>query len=487
MMTYSELLDCLDISGERKNNDLDSATFVAGIFCPERTKDNIPSDVSFNVLYRFNGAASATYDMILTLDNFIGNWETNDEDNESESWYESRMTIAVSLTDSVDVTLRLTHSGEFVGLKKFTLEPASTAIHLYPHDNGVGIGMYSQGKGLEVASRMKTYLYGGIGYVKQDVCQVSFESGWDNYPGVPVSLVRVGPMVFLTGAITRTGNAVGGGSAVIATIPDESFRPTTTVSTISQGTNLLVYWLSVTPDGKILAQRNRRTNATSSSYNDFTKDCQLTLGLSWVSEEQEYSGSGDSSGTGGSDDEESLTPTITFSTIVDALGYTPANEDSVGQLIPEGTPEVGKVLRVASVTGESFSCEWADGAKRDWVLKGTMTDASTSYTIDLSGCTEMFVVCNLTGTNNSTLCVSSGELINNVGVNGQRLTYGRWIDIPVGIECVSCLYCNNTTTIVNNPGYGYTHINGKNIAGITSLYLTSPENVTSCEIKIYAR
>ena len=132
------------------------------------------------------------------------------------------------------------------------------------------------------------------------------------------------------------------------------------------------------------------------------------------------------------------------------------------------------------------------GINKEWVLKGTMTSAEP-LVVDLTGCTELYIVGWADGTANATLSSNISWLAYNLIGSGTRFFAIRYVDSPVGYDCVSCAggTGNKQPVVIAATGSsipnGYACVNGKHIADINNINISVPSAVTSCEIKVYAR
>jgi len=126
-----------------------------------------------------------------------------------------------------------------------------------------------------------------------------------------------------------------------------------------------------------------------------------------------------------------------------------------------------------------------------WVLKGTITsdNMTTGVTVDMSGCAEMIIVGWTIGSGNSTLTTNITSLMYQNAINGTRYSMLYFSDTLTGIHPYISKY-NDGTTEYTSPlasnALVYTWIDGHHIRDITSIRFSN-SNVTSCDIKIYAR
>lgn len=128
--------------------------------------------------------------------------------------------------------------------------------------------------------------------------------------------------------------------------------------------------------------------------------------------------------------------------------------------------------------------------KSEWVLKGTITteNKASGITVDLTGCTELFVRSTMTATEDIYLTAfNSNRLLLNIGTSGARKVIATFADECGAIICTSSKYTSILTNdaLVGNVN-GYTTDNAS-ISSITDFKVSAPSSVTSCNISIYAR
>lgn len=154
-------------------------------------------------------------------------------------------------------------------------------------------------------------------------------------------------------------------------------------------------------------------------------------------------------------------------------------------LAPAGA-SIGQVFRVAEIFADgTYRMEPADVAEKEWQLKATMTSTDKIY-VDLTGCTELFITGIVNATGNSHLGMDNGNLIPNCAANGTREWFSHWKDLLNGMECISSRSNTSGSGAFSSEGGGYSLLSRK-ISSIKEIFFRTPEVITSCNIKIYAR
>lgn len=120
-----------------------------------------------------------------------------------------------------------------------------------------------------------------------------------------------------------------------------------------------------------------------------------------------------------------------------------------------------------------------------WELKGTIT-SSAGITVDLTGCTELIITGIVNATGSSFLGMDSANLIADFSTNGTREWFSHWKDILNGMECISSKYNTSGIGTFRSEGGGYSILSRK-ISSINEIFFRTPEVITSCDLKIYAR
>lgn len=129
------------------------------------------------------------------------------------------------------------------------------------------------------------------------------------------------------------------------------------------------------------------------------------------------------------------------------------------------------------------------GLVKEWLLKGTLTteNKSENLYVDLSGCTELYIIGDSTGIGNSWLNTSLGTFIGFPVKNGYRKIAAKFRYDGKMIYPVFAKYAeSNLSYVRDNLEYSYAYIN-KSMDIISSIWLTAPNNVEKCNIQIFAR
>lgn len=100
-----------------------------------------------------------------------------------------------------------------------------------------------------------------LSLIKVEEANCTPSSGWAHYANnMQLKVCRVGPMVWLTGAVRNTTaitcDAYGSNVFNVATIP-QGYRPTQAVIVLSQGSGSAVWCGRIYPDGSVRVERYR--------------------------------------------------------------------------------------------------------------------------------------------------------------------------------------------------------------------------------------
>ena len=132
----------------------------------------------------------------------------------------------------------------------------------------------------------------------------------------------------------------------------------------------------------------------------------------------------------------------------------------------------------------------AEPKKGEWVLKGTMTLDRLSVNVDLTGCTEMIIVGTGSATSDTLIETNGGNnLIYAPISSSNRKFYARFVDGYFGYECIFAgRHSNQAGNFVSSGLTTYSSVNGTKISNVNKLLFGyGAENVTECNIQIYAR
>lgn len=135
------------------------------------------------------------------------------------------------------------------------------------------------------------------------------------------------------------------------------------------------------------------------------------------------------------------------------------------------------------------------GMNKEWVLVGTIygdeTDRGnidTGVDVDLSGYTELYAFVRGVATSNISLRSNAAYLIASALTTTRKFTAARFQDTDFGFDCVLAKYSGSeTNTAPADNATGYCNYDGTKLSDITSISFSSPQNVTSCDVQIYAR
>lgn len=135
------------------------------------------------------------------------------------------------------------------------------------------------------------------------------------------------------------------------------------------------------------------------------------------------------------------------------------------------------------------------GMNKEWVLVGTIygdeTDRGnidTGANVDLTGCTELYIFARGIAQDTTVLISNKHYLITSVFTTTRKFTCARFIETEFGFDCILAKYSGNmASTSPADNGAGYCNYSGVRLADIKRIYFTTPQNVTSCDVKIYAR
>lgn len=131
------------------------------------------------------------------------------------------------------------------------------------------------------------------------------------------------------------------------------------------------------------------------------------------------------------------------------------------------------------------------GLEKPWVLKGTLTteNKDTGCDVNFIGCTELLIKGTTTGIGGSLLSIGDMRMVRNVSSSGTVYFVSHIIDTEFGIK-VDFTYTGSKSdemsahTILpyfpfRNPLFF--------VENATQVYFSSPDNITTCKIEIYAR
>lgn len=127
--------------------------------------------------------------------------------------------------------------------------------------------------------------------------------------------------------------------------------------------------------------------------------------------------------------------------------------------------------------------------EKPWVLKGTMT-TSREVEVDLTGCTELCILGDAEVTGETNLFGTGKRLVSNAFTPTYRFLYARFADSAFGYDCTVIKKYTTPRMLYaydECDGHGYCWFDGTKISDIRAIYFNVPANVTSCDIKIYAR
>lgn len=150
---------------------------------------------------------------------------------------------------------------------------------------------------------------------------------------------------------------------------------------------------------------------------------------------------------------------------------------SNNHFISKGTLENIKESLVKSVTD------------KEWQLKGTLTtdNKDVGVNVDLSGCTELFIMGDVTGTGNSSLRTRDAALAYNVVTNGTRSIFLSFADFQFGFYPIIQKVQSGTVVYGATNVSSYVRKDGTHIKDLKIIKFDNPQFVTSCNIEIYAR
>lgn len=132
----------------------------------------------------------------------------------------------------------------------------------------------------------------------------------------------------------------------------------------------------------------------------------------------------------------------------------------------------------------------AEPAKGAWALKGTLStdNKDVGVSVDLTGCTELIISGYTVGTGDSILQSNNASLMYQFAKNGERSSYLHYVDSPLGIEPIAAKYFDTKTNKYPSSNASvYAWLDDVHIASINRIFFSSPQNVTECEVSIYAR
>ena len=200
------------------------------------------------------------------------------------------LNFAVAEDESWTFTITVTDAAGSTAKQYSVVAPGHAAFSISPDKWGAAVGMISNGTKakpmFEVASGYESHFYGGAfgadGY-RLDGVEKMETIGFNNTvfelhdsTRIP-TISRVGPIVFMDGAIQSKSNIASGSKTTVATLPEWA-RPAQVVSVLQQGMTLSTYWIVVYPDGRLEFSRYR----TGSSDAVTPKGGQLAMTACWI-------------------------------------------------------------------------------------------------------------------------------------------------------------------------------------------------------------
>lgn len=159
--------------------------------------------------------------------------------------------------------------------------------------------------------------------------------------------------------------------------------------------------------------------------------------------------------------------------------------NATGQIIDY---EIGYSIQV-TVTAESIEIQYVpiNPAEKEWTLKGTITTPTEIITVDMSGCTEMAIKGSSVGTGSSYVRDQNDYRFAQISQSGSMNFMAHFADGVFGYECISGRYAASDTNKASGNLSTFSALNGRRISEIDTLYFTNTQNVTSCNIEIWAR
>ena len=193
---------------------------------------------------------------------------------EDESW-----TFAITVTDAAGGTAK----------QYSAVAPGHAAFSISPDKWGAAVGMIANGTKarplFEVSDKYESRLYGGVwgADCRMDRAEKTGAIGFDETvfeqhdAERPPVISRVGPIVFMDGALQSKSDIAAGSKMDVATLPEWA-RPNQVVSVLQQGKNFMTYWIVVYPDGRLEFSRYRSGAASAA----VPKGGQLSMTACWL-------------------------------------------------------------------------------------------------------------------------------------------------------------------------------------------------------------
>lgn len=202
----------------------------------------------------------------------------------------NQFTATVAEDESWTFTITVTDAAGSTAKQYSVVAPGHAAFSISPDKWGAAVGMISNGTKakpmFEVADTYESHFYGGVfgsdGYRLDGVEKmetIGFNSTvFELHDSTRIPTIsRVGPIVFMDGAIQSKSDIASGSKTTVATLPEWA-RPAQVVSVLQQGMTLSTYWIVVYPDGRLEFSRYR----TGSSNAVTPKGGQLAMTACWI-------------------------------------------------------------------------------------------------------------------------------------------------------------------------------------------------------------
>lgn len=150
---------------------------------------------------------------------------------------------------------------------------------------------------------------------------------------------------------------------------------------------------------------------------------------------------------------------------------------------------IGNETNTAKYPSAKAIFDYAEPKKGDWVLKGTLTteNKENGVNVDLTGCTEVFIKGDSTGTGDVYLFADNTYLMMGVARNGYRKTIIKLKNFFTGYEVEYAKTSNTDTVFIGTSAVGYNDLTGKKVSDIKKFKFGAPSVVTECNLEIYAR
>lgn len=149
-----------------------------------------------------------------------------------------------------------------------------------------------------------------------------------------------------------------------------------------------------------------------------------------------------------------------------------------------------KTINGESLLGEGNIVVQGGGAEKEWVLKGVWTDGTQPVSLDLNGCTELFITGYIKATGNVDIYTGINRMVYTFGYNGtkhHRMLYGNQ---PIAGIMPLIAKWSTSEVIQGDNTSAYTvgsESSTLRISNITEIHLSNTSAVTEMNIKIYAR